>query len=99
PPRDPHSFPTRRSSDLLSNLVATGQLRMGDWIRVDCDAQLQRLNFYKDAEEVAAEEMAAIASASTGELAAVAAAPACAESSPARSEEHTSELQSLRHLV
>jgi len=65
----------------LSNLVATGQLRLGDWIRVDCDAQLQRLNFYKDAEEVAAEEMAAIASASAGELAA--AAPACAESSPA----------------
>ena len=65
----------------MSNLAATGQLRLGDWIRVDCDAQLQRLNFYKDAEEVAAEEMAAIASASAGELAA--AAPACAESSPA----------------
>ena len=67
----------------LSNLVATGQVRVGDWIRVDFDGQLQHLNFYKDAEDVAAEEMAAIASASTGELAAEVAAPACAESSRA----------------
>jgi ATP-dependent Clp protease ATP-binding subunit ClpA len=64
----------------LSNLVATGQVRVGDWIRVDFDNQRQGLNFYKDAEAIAADEMAAIASASTGELAAAGAAPACVES-------------------
>jgi hypothetical protein len=53
-------------------------------------AQLQHLKFYKDAEDVGAEEMAAIASASTGELAAAVAAPACAEAS------RTAKVRSIR---
>lgn len=67
----------------LSNLVATGQVRLGDWIRVDFDSELRRLNFYKQAEGMAAEEMAAVTSSATGEPAAIGTA-APAHSSPAK---------------
>jgi len=36
----------------LSNLIATGQVRGGDLIRVDCDAAIGRLTFFKDAENM-----------------------------------------------
>src|SRR4051812_36533262 len=42
----------------LSNLIATGQVRGGDLIRVDFDAALSGLSFFKDAEDMPAYVMA-----------------------------------------
>ena len=36
----------------LSNLIATEQVRGGDWIRVDCDRSCSSLTFFKDAENM-----------------------------------------------
>jgi ATP-dependent Clp protease ATP-binding subunit ClpB len=41
----------------LSNLIATGQVRGGDLIRVDFDAVLSRLTFFKEAEDMPAYAM------------------------------------------
>jgi len=45
----------------LSNLMATGQVRGGDLIRVDYDPAVSGLTFYKDAEDMPAEIMSAMA--------------------------------------
>ena len=42
----------------LSNLIATEQVRGGDLIRVDFDAGLSRLTFFKEAEDMPAYAMA-----------------------------------------
>jgi ATP-dependent Clp protease ATP-binding subunit ClpA len=42
----------RNLVDPLSNLIATGQVRGGDLIRVDCDAARSRLTFFKEAEDM-----------------------------------------------
>src|SRR5206468_5300916 len=42
----------------LSNLIATGQVRGGDLIRVDFDEELTSLTFFKDAEDMPAYVMA-----------------------------------------
>jgi ATP-dependent Clp protease ATP-binding subunit ClpA len=42
----------------LSNLIATGQVRGGDLVRVDFDQSLSTLTFFKDAEQMPAEVMA-----------------------------------------
>jgi ATP-dependent Clp protease ATP-binding subunit ClpB len=44
----------------VSNLLASSQIRGGDWIRVDFDDQERRLMFYKQAEDVDVAEMAKI---------------------------------------
>src|SRR5437899_6660441 len=67
PPRNPPSFPSRRSSDLLGDLV-TGKCV---WT---FEGHIDRLPFSPNGRHV----LSALS---------------------ARSEEHTSELQSLRHLV
>ncbi|HLI86551.1 MAG TPA: AAA family ATPase [Bryobacteraceae bacterium] len=41
----------------LSNLIATGQVRGGDLIRVDCDPLQGRLTFFKEAEDMPAYAM------------------------------------------
>jgi ATP-dependent Clp protease ATP-binding subunit ClpB len=41
----------------LSNLIATGQLRGGDLLRVDFDAALGRMTFFKEAEDMPAYAM------------------------------------------
>jgi ATP-dependent Clp protease ATP-binding subunit ClpA len=41
----------------LSNLIATGQVRGGDLIRVDCDSGVCRLTFVKEAEDMPAYAM------------------------------------------
>ncbi len=45
----------------LANLIATGQVRGGDLIRVDCDASLQRLTFVTEAEDMPAYAMVQMA--------------------------------------
>jgi len=42
----------------LSNLIATEQIRGGDLIQVDCDTELRRLTFCKQAEDMPASAMA-----------------------------------------
>jgi ATP-dependent Clp protease ATP-binding subunit ClpB len=42
----------------LSNLIATGQVRGGDLIRVDFDTEICSLTFFKDAEDMPAYVMA-----------------------------------------
>ena len=42
----------------LSNLIATGQVRGGDLIRVDYDAAVNALLFFRDAEDMPAYQMA-----------------------------------------
>jgi ATP-dependent Clp protease ATP-binding subunit ClpA len=42
----------------MSNLIATDQVRGGDWIKVDFDAQLGRMTFLKEAEGMPAYAMA-----------------------------------------
>jgi ATP-dependent Clp protease ATP-binding subunit ClpB len=45
----------------LSNLIATGQVRGGDLIRVDYDKASGRVTFFKDAENMARSAMAQMA--------------------------------------
>jgi hypothetical protein len=42
----------------MSNLIATGQVRGGDWIRVDFDAKRRILTFMKEAEGLPVQAMA-----------------------------------------
>ncbi|PYT17114.1 MAG: ATP-dependent Clp protease ATP-binding subunit [Acidobacteria bacterium] len=76
----------------MSSLIATGQVRLGDWIRVDFDPELRHLTFYKDAEDVALAEMAALASASTEQP-----APAMAVVAPAQSS-RAAKVRSIRSI-
>jgi ATP-dependent Clp protease ATP-binding subunit ClpB len=45
----------------MSNLIATGQVRGGDLLRVDYDLDSQELTFFKDAEDMPTHEMARMA--------------------------------------
>ncbi|HXK01174.1 MAG TPA: AAA family ATPase [Verrucomicrobiae bacterium] len=45
----------------MSNLIATGQIRGGDLLRVDFDGEMQELTFFKDAEDMPTHEMARMA--------------------------------------
>jgi ATP-dependent Clp protease ATP-binding subunit ClpA len=63
----------------LSNLMATGQVRGGDLIRVDCDASGSRLTFTKEAEDVAIQAMLQMVDGSITPPPAIAAASAVAE--------------------
>jgi hypothetical protein len=58
----------------LSNLIATGQVRGGDLLRVDFNPTLGALTFFKDAEDMPAYVMARMVdtsvTAATGTLAA-----------------------------
>ncbi|HWR54160.1 MAG TPA: AAA family ATPase [Bryobacteraceae bacterium] len=47
----------------MSNLIATDQVRGGDWIKVDFDAQLGRMTFLKEAEGMPAYAMAELVDA------------------------------------
>jgi ATP-dependent Clp protease ATP-binding subunit ClpA len=42
----------------LSNLIATDQVRAGDWIRVDCNAGPQSMSFSKEAQDLPVHAMA-----------------------------------------
>jgi len=42
----------------MSNLIATDQVRGGDWIRVDFDETTNRLTFFKEAEGLPTQVMA-----------------------------------------
>jgi ATP-dependent Clp protease ATP-binding subunit ClpA len=50
----------------LSNLIATGQVRGGDLIRVDFDRSLCRLTFFKEAEDMPVYAMARMVDTSIG---------------------------------
>ena len=50
----------------MSNLIATDQVRGGDWIRVDLDGSNKRLNFFKEAENLPIQAMADLLEQSTG---------------------------------
>jgi hypothetical protein len=49
----------------LSNLIATQQVRAGDLIRVDYDAALGRMCFFKEAEDMPAYAMVQMVETST----------------------------------
>ena len=53
----------RRLVQPMSNLIATGQARGGDWIQVDFDPELDRMTFTKRAEDMPAGEMAELVDA------------------------------------
>src|SRR5205814_4674089 len=91
PPRHPHSFPTRRSSD-LANRVRHQSAEPG--IGVSSDIRVRRgpsLSFSEpqaqDVQPTANKQARSFCFGIPHRQAAI------------RSEEHTSELQSLRHLV
>jgi len=63
----------------LSNLIATGQVRGGDLIRVDFDAAQAALSFFKDAEDMPAYVMARMVDTSIAPPAGTYAAGAAAE--------------------
>src|SRR5205814_10051887 len=86
--RDIHSFPTRRSSDLLEEALRIAPGRRQAYLDLVCGPD----------SELRAEVESLIAShEEAGSAFLDAAAPELLELT--RSEEHTSELQSLRHLV
>ena len=64
----------------MSNLIATAQVRGGDWVRVDYDAQAGRMAFLKEAEGMPAYAMAELADTPIPAQAAVQAASASVES-------------------
>ncbi|MGA3015816.1 MAG: AAA family ATPase [Bryobacteraceae bacterium] len=63
----------------LSNLMATGQVRGGDLIRVDCDASGSHLTFIKEAEDVAISAMLQMVDGSIAPPPVIAAASAVVE--------------------
>jgi ATP-dependent Clp protease ATP-binding subunit ClpB len=63
----------------MSNLIATGQVRGGDLIRVDYDTEVNSLTFYKDAEDMPAYVMARMVDTSIAPPAGTYAAGAVAE--------------------
>jgi ATP-dependent Clp protease ATP-binding subunit ClpB len=50
----------------MSNLIATGQVRGGDLIRVDYDTECARLTFFKEAEDMPSYAMVQMVDTSTG---------------------------------
>jgi hypothetical protein len=64
----------------MSNLIATAQVRGGDWVRVDYDAEAGRMVFLKEAEGMPAYAMAELADTPIPAQAAVQAASASVES-------------------
>src|SRR5205823_13964821 len=99
PPRDLHSFPTRRSSDLLKALEDAQHL-LG-WLAV-CAVRHQ-FGIAQDGVERRAQLMAHVGEELRLVLARLLKLPALilyfVEQPHIRSEEHTSELQSLAYLV
>ena len=63
----------------LSNLMATGQVRGGDLVRVDCDASGSHLAFIKEAEDVAIQAMLQMVDGSIAPPPVIAAASAVVE--------------------
>jgi ATP-dependent Clp protease ATP-binding subunit ClpB len=63
----------------LSNLMATGQVRGGDLVRVDCDASSSQLTFMKEAEDVPIHAMLQMVDGSITPPPLIAAASAAAE--------------------
>jgi len=63
----------------LSNLIATGQVKGGDLIRVDLDEQIPGLTFFKEAEDMPAYAMARMVDTSIVPAIGVSAASAAAE--------------------
>jgi hypothetical protein len=51
----------------LSNLIATAQIRVGDWLKIDFDVDLKQLVFNREAEALPVHAMAELAG-STGIL-------------------------------
>jgi ATP-dependent Clp protease ATP-binding subunit ClpA len=51
--------------DSLCNLVATGQIRGGDWIKVDLDADSSRLTYFREAEGLPAQAMSELSRTTT----------------------------------
>src|SRR5205814_5316687 len=78
----------------LANLLATDQVNLGDLVCIDWDKTHNRLTFVREGEGALVEAAAKRAGA-----AAAGAEATDGKFASARSEEHTSELQSLRHLV
>jgi ATP-dependent Clp protease ATP-binding subunit ClpB len=64
----------------MSNLIATDQVRGGDWIRVDYDPKAQRMTFVKEAEGMPAYAMAELAETTIATPAAAQATAAGVES-------------------
>ena len=63
----------------LSNLMATGQVRGGDLVRVDCEASGSHLTFIKEAEDVAIQAMLQMVDGSIAPPPVIAAASAVVE--------------------
>jgi ATP-dependent Clp protease ATP-binding subunit ClpB len=63
----------------MSNLIATDQVRGGDWIKVDFDAAVSRMMFYREAEGLPTRAMAGVMDSSLPSLAAALAHPATVE--------------------
>src|SRR5262249_61076903 len=92
-PQPPSSFPTRRSSDLTMARVVCGMRR--HTLSQARDRRQRAIGVV--VRSVAAAERRAACRRSA--VLPAAAAPACRRAGPPRSEEHTSELQSLTNLV
>src|SRR5205823_12186034 len=98
-PRALHLFPTRRSSDLAVALAAAAPVRSvspGPWATVAGSGLA--LDAAVDAAATVAEPDVGVAAPASCEPARIPPANSPAPTSP-RSEEHTSELQSLAYLV
>jgi ATP-dependent Clp protease ATP-binding subunit ClpA len=52
----------------MSNLIATDQIRRGDWVRIDFDIASSAITFYKDAEGLPLQQMAEVADCSLLQL-------------------------------
>ena len=63
----------------LSNLMASGQVRGGDLVRVDFDSEANKLIFYKDAEDLSTQAMLQMVDASIVPPPMIAAVSAIAE--------------------
>jgi ATP-dependent Clp protease ATP-binding subunit ClpA len=58
----------------IANLMASGQIRAGDWIRADCGQDSNALTFFRDAESMTAYNMSEVARTGGGDAASAAAA-------------------------
>src|SRR5690606_41077499 len=89
-PRDLHSFPTRRSSDLIWQTDLTRALRRSNSAPVLSRIRVQSLPLHSL-------QLTCLSTARN--CFSVIGSPSCATKVPQRSEEHTSELQSRENLV